>query len=122
MFAFEVDGVVKVASANADAFFNGDFPFAVAVEHALALFKDPRVPDGSPADEDAVDAILLLSLHRLLRSDDVAVAEDGYVHSRIGFYLADECPVGSAAVHLCLGAAVDAEGCDADILKLFGNF
>lgn len=58
----------------------------------------------------------------LLGGDDVAVAEDGDVHARVVLNLADEGPVGGALIHLGLGAAVDAEGGDADVLKAFGEF
>ena len=47
---------------------------------------------------------------------DIAVAEDRDVHARVVLHFANQCPVGRALVHLGLGAAMDAEGSDADVL------
>ena len=44
------------------------------------------------------------------------------MHAGVVLDLAYEGPVGSALVHLGLGAAVDAEGSDADVLKAFGKY
>ena len=122
VFALEFDGSQEVSAADLDAFLYTDGALVLAPHQALGLLEHPGVADGAAADEYAVDAVSLPCLHGLLGGDDVAVAEDGDVHAGVVLHLADEGPVGVALIHLGLGAAMDAEGCDAHVLQPLGQF
>ena len=122
VLAFEVDGGKEVLAADADTLGDGDGAFLFATEEALGLLEDPGIAYGPAAYEDAIYAIAGAGFQGLLGGDDVTVAEDGYVHTGVVLHLTDEGPVGGALIHLGFGAAVDAEGGDADVLKAFGEF
>ena len=121
MLAFEVDGGEEVAAAYLDALGHGYSSFFLTPQQSLGLLEYPGVADGCTADEDAVDAVASACFDSLLGGGDVAVAEDRDMHAGVVLDLADEGPVGGALVHLGLGAAVDAEGGDADVLQPLGK-
>ena len=60
-------------------------------------------------------------LHCLLPAGDVAVAEDGDMDAGVGLDGAYHRPVGRAAIHLALGAAVDGQGGNAGVLERLGE-
>ena len=86
------------------------------------MLEYPGVADGGAPYQYAIHAVAATCFDSLLWGGDVAVAEDGDMHTGVVLHLTDEGPVGGALVHLGLGAAVDAEGGDADVLEPFGEF
>ena len=122
VLAFELNGGEEVSAAYFDTLLDGDGAFFFTPKKSLCLLEYPRIANGGTTNENAVDTVASASLDGLLGSGDVAVAEDGDVHAGVVLNLADEGPVSGALVHLGLGASVDAEGGDADVLESFGKF
>ena len=85
------------------------------------FFKYPRPAVSGAADHDAVDVVAFECRRSLFRRVDVAVADDRDMHSRVAFYLADQRPVGLAAVKLRPRPAVDRQRGDSRVLQPFGD-
>ena len=88
------------------------------VRHFL---ENPRTAEAGAAYHDGIHSIAVETLLGALGSGDIAIADDGNVHTRIVLHFADECPVGFAGVHLATRAAMDGQCLNAAILKLFGK-
>lgn len=90
MFAFERHVGEEMLAANLGAFLDRDRGEGFVVEEQASLQEDPGIADGAAADEDAVNTIGIEGRDGLLRSDDVAVAEDRDVHVGVVFDGSDE--------------------------------
>ena len=91
------------------------------LEERFGLLENPGVAYGGAANEDAVDAVTIAGFKGLLWGGDVAIAENGDMESWVGLGLANKGPVGLAAIHLGLGAAMDADGGNTYVLELLGK-
>ena len=81
--------------------------------------ENPWMTEGCAPYHYAVNAVTVEALLRLLRRVDIAIANDGNVHTRIGLDLTYQRPVGLALVHLATGAAVYGQSADSRILETF---
>ena len=95
------------------------FPARSPRPQILDLLKYPWIPDGGASDHDGVHAKPFLIGNRFLRTVDVAVPDDRDGHARVVLHLADERPVGLAAVLLRTRASMDGDCLYADILQPF---
>ncbi len=92
-----------------------------SMQEAGHFSEYPRGADRGAAHHDAVDTGALKSLDKAFGSGNVAVADNRYMQSRVGFYPGDFVPVGFAGIHLRTGASVDCDCLYSAVLKLFGE-
>ena len=109
-------------AADLSAFLDRNIAERFVFEQEMGLLENPRIADCTAANEDTIDAVVFESCDGLMRRNDVAVAEDRDVHSRVVLHVSDERPIRGAFVHLRFGAAVDAESRYADILESLSEF
>ena len=83
------------------------------------FLEDPGAPEGGAANHDGIYAIFVEGPLGIFGRGDVAIADDGDMDAGVAPDLADEGPVGRACVHLTARPAVDRQGLDAAVLKLF---
>ena len=81
----------------------------------------PGPSEGGSAYHHSINTISLKGLFRLFCRRDVAIANDGDVHTRVGFHLAYVRPVGRAGVHLCSRATMNGESLGAAVLQTLGQ-
>jgi len=81
--------------------------------------ENPGRGHGAAAEHDSGDAGLLAAALDGGGAGEVAIADDGDVYSLD--HLADDIPIGFAAVALGLGAAMDGDGPDSGVLKEAGG-
>src|SRR6516225_1262740 len=79
----------------------------LALSQFSRLAEDPGIGDGTAPDHNAIDAGFTESRDGLVRSSDVAAADDWDGDGALN--LSDYIPVGEAAVALDPGAAVDGD-------------
>ena len=121
VFAFDFQRFSQVLLGDlhplADRWLGQHFARGKVVFH---LAEYPRAPVGRAADHHAVHAVAVEHFGRFRPRIHIAVADDRDMYPRIVLHLADQRPVGFAAVHLGPCAAVYRERRDADILQAQG--
>ena len=83
--------------------------------------EEPGGTEGGTSDHDGVHSVAVETLARTFRRAHIPVSYNRYVHVRVIFDFADECPIGFAAVHLRARTTVDGEFGDAAVLEALGK-
>ena len=117
-----VDAFVDLAAQQSHFLLVGDV-WHLASEHILLHFlENPWCAYRGSAHHNAVHAVAVVVFFQFLGRSDVAVADNGDVHTGVVLHLANQRPVGFTGVHLATGAAMDGEGLNTAILQLLCHF
>ena len=90
--------------------------------YCFISLKIHGAPIEGSAHHNAVHAVAVVVFFQFLGRSDVAVADNGDVHTGVVLHLANQRPVGFTGVHLTTGAPMDGEGSNTAILQLLCHF
>ena len=122
-FVETLDTVHHLRTQNIHCLFESERRRMLAMlKIVLDFAENPWTAEAGASNHHCIDAVALETLFGALGGGNVAIADDGYSHARVFFYLANESPIGLACVHLGACAAMHGECSNSAILQCLGKF